>query len=113
MRHVLCCEQAYYEKNQSLEVRLRPEDKFCKPAQARSVPVTNLVLRVRRRRRRVSEGEGPVEGDGSQASVCNVEVLGLVKQNFEFTGRFSRCTLLGIAYTLCNTCTCCANCRYG
>jgi general transcription factor 3C polypeptide 5 (transcription factor C subunit 1) len=84
--------QVYYEKNHSLEARLRPEDKYCKPALARSVPVTNMVLRVRRRRWKKCKGGGEGEEEGEDQSVrvggpgCHVEVLGLVKQNFEFTG---------------------------
>lgn len=76
----------YYEKNHGLEVRLRPEDKYCKPALARSVPVTNMVIRVRRRRRKEEGGREEEGGDRSERSECHVEVLGLVKQNFEFTG---------------------------
>ena len=85
----------YYEKNHSLEARLRPEDKYCKPALARSVPVTNMVLRVRRRRWKKCKGGGEGEEEGEDQSVrvrgpgCHVEVLGLVKQNFEFTGIYT------------------------
>ena len=77
----------YYEKNHGLEVRLRPEDKYCKPALARSVPVTNIVLRVRRKRRKKEDSGGEGEGrERSKVLACHVEVVGLVKQNFEFTG---------------------------
>lgn len=97
-----------FEKKHGLEARFRPEDKYCKPVLARSVPVTNIVLRVRRRRQkkggRVGE-EGGAEGagggeveernerEGRREQECHVEVLGLVKNNFEFTGKMSNSRL--------------------
>lgn len=91
--------QVHYEKNHALEVRLRPEDKYCKPALARCVPVTNIVLRVRRKRHKKSGSlrdggreEGMGRENGSRGRECQVEVLGLVKVNFEFTGTCTTCT---------------------
>ena len=70
-----------------LEARFRPEDRFSKPAVARPVSVTSMVLRVRRRRRRGKEGE---RGERLQ---CQVEILGMVKQSYEFTGMYIHCIL--------------------
>ena len=93
---LLCSWQVYYEKKRGLEVRLRPEDKYCKPAIASSVPVTNMVLRVRRRRRKGMDGCGGEGGEGEserfRGPECQVEVLGLVRQNFEFTGIYVQST---------------------
>ncbi|XP_064395754.1 general transcription factor 3C polypeptide 5-like isoform X2 [Halichondria panicea] len=51
--------KAHSESGAALEMRFRPEDRYCKPALAREDKVTNLVLRVRRRRRQgESNGRG-------------------------------------------------------
>ena len=44
-------------------MRFRPEDGYCKPAVARETKVTNLVLRVKRRKKRPA-GREPGEKDG-------------------------------------------------
>lgn len=95
----------HYEKNHALEVRLRPEDRYCKPALARCVPVTNIVLRVQRRRHKKSESgrreEGTGQKNGARGPECQVEVLGLVKVNFEFTGTCATCiTFVSCLYRL-------------
>lgn len=99
--HLFLICQVHYEKKHALEARLRPEDKYCKPALARCVPVTNIVLRVRRRRHKGVRDGGRVgvmeeeEGqDGKSGPECQVEVLGLVKTNFEFTGTYNGQSLL-------------------
>ena len=92
--------QAHYEKNHGLEVRLRPEDLYCKPALAHSIPVTNMVLRVRRRRRRQRKGGGVGEGDseGGGEPEYSVEVLGLVNHSYEFTGTVCCSSWLPLIY---------------
>ena len=97
-------------------MRFRPEDVYCKPAIARSKQVTNLVLKIRRRKIRRpgeehlggggggggeeasgarSDAEGGGEGGGGEGEgsrkegslpVCSVEVVGLVKTSYEFSG---------------------------
>ena len=85
MKNSVCLDlEVYYEKTHMLEARLRPEDRFCKPLVGKSQPVTNLVLRVRRSRHRRGREEGGGANEGPRD--CQVEVLGVVKQAFEFKG---------------------------
>ena len=80
--------QVYHEKNHVLEAWLRPEDRYCKPVVGRPLPVTNLVLRVRRKKggRRGEEGGGGASEGSTARSDCQVEVLGMVNQTYEFRG---------------------------
>ncbi len=60
-------------------MRFRPEDRYCKPALAREDKVTNLVLRVRRRRR---QGESNGGGDYEYST----ELMGIANKSFHFPG---------------------------
>lgn len=108
--------QVYNEKHHALEVRLRPEDRFCKPALAQSVPVTNMVLRVRRRKQRKNGGEEDGRREGSE---CRVDILGMVKQSYEFSGiHLHTSNTYMYVYNVCSymhmcMCTICTCLRYG
>lgn len=66
-----------------MELRFRPDDRYCKPAIAREEKVTNLMLRVRRRRR-----QRGCEGckDGREDSEYSVELLGIANKLLHFPG---------------------------
>ena len=74
------CTQAC-ENLARLELRFRPEDHFCKPAVARMKTVTNIVLKVKRHKRKGSNGGTDWE--------YTAEVLGTVTKCFEFTGEWN------------------------
>ena len=85
--------KAHFQKSSALELRFRPEDRYCRSAVARLCPVTNLVLRVRRRKRKNGVGEREGEGrerEEEEEEECSVEVLGVVKNSFEFEGVLSQ-----------------------
>lgn len=74
------CTQAC-ENLARLELRFRPEDHFCKPAVARMKTVTNIVLKVKRHKRKGSNGGTDWE--------YTAEVMGTVTKCFEFTGEWN------------------------
>ena len=100
--------QAHFEKNQRLEVKLRPEDIYCKPVFSRATKVSNLVLRVKKRRRRTmgrgedggvregeeeggqtllaTPGEMMQEGESQTEYEYSAEVLGVVNTSYTFSG---------------------------
>ena len=101
--------QAHFEKNQRLEVKLRPEDIYCKPVFSRATKVSNLVLRVKKRRRRTVDGGGG-EGEGGQTLLAtpdeimqqgepkadyeySAEVLGVVNTSYTFSGTYTYSSL--------------------
>ena len=91
---------------------MRPEDIYCKPVFSRATKVSNLVLRVKKRRRRtlgrgedggVREGEREGEREGGQTLLAtpgemmqegepkteyeySAEVLGVVNTSYTFSG---------------------------
>lgn len=113
--------QAYFEKNERLEAKFRPEDQFCKPAVARANKTSNLVLKVKRKRRlKVSEGgaswggrengedmlgggDQPALGEASRSEGeggkeeydYSAELLGVVNTTFQFQGTHT-CTCVYI-----------------
>jgi general transcription factor 3C polypeptide 5 (transcription factor C subunit 1) len=54
------------KEGKRLELRLRPEDPFCKPACADRQESTSLLLRVRRRRRRKKKKTETIDGDDGE-----------------------------------------------
>lgn len=95
--------------SQRLEARLRPEDTYCKPVFARTNKVSNLVLRVKRRRRKRTveeEGEDKAEGEGERCLTTSggmmlqgdlkpdyeysAEVVGVVNTSYAFPGAHSQ-----------------------
>ena len=101
--------QAHFEKNQRLEVKLRPENIYCKPVFSRATKVSNLVLRVKKRRRRTVRREvdgGGREGGEGQTLLAtpgemmqqgepkadyeySAEVLGVVNTSYTFSGTYT------------------------
>lgn len=87
-------EQAHHERNRRLEMRFRPEDQYSKPTVARAEKVSNLVLRVKRRRKKsgsMSNGDASVEGavgrsDGGDEWEYSAELLGVVNTTYRFPG---------------------------
>jgi len=72
--------QALFD-NASLEARFRPEDRYSKPAIAKDHRVTNLVLRVRRRRK-AQPSSDPGEGEFEYST----QLLGIANTEFTFPG---------------------------
>lgn len=94
--------------SQRLEARLRLEDTYCKPVFARTNKVSNLVLRVKRRRRKrtTEEGEDKAKGEGERCLTTSggvmlqgdpkpdyeysAEVVGVVNTSYSFPGAHSQ-----------------------
>lgn len=93
--------KAYFHKYHHLELKLRPEDAYCRPAVAREKKVTNLILRVKRKKREGGHSSGAShpssstveqkdeDGERSGGHGYCAEVLGLVNTSFEFPGKYS------------------------
>lgn len=73
--------QADAESTVPLEMRFRPEDRYCKPAVAREEKVTSLVLKVKRRKAKSDDGVGRIDE-------YSVELLGIANKNYHFPGRY-------------------------
>lgn len=64
-------------------MKFRPEDRYCKSTIAREEQVTNLVLRVRRRKAK-SGGE-----EARRNKEYAVDLLGVANKNYHFPGTYS------------------------
>lgn len=71
--------QAFSERNRRLELRMRPDDVYCRPACADRHKVTGLLLSVKVRRRK---------GSGEVLAITP-SVVGRVNVAFKFTSEFS------------------------
>ncbi len=71
--------QARTDSGTTLEMRYRPEDRYCKPTVAREEKVTNLVLKVRRRKAQTDDG-------AERKHEYSVELLGIANENYHFPG---------------------------
>ena len=80
-------------------MRFRPEDCYSKPAVARKSRVSNLVLKVKRRKRRKEVGAETVEGGGGESEYqYSAELLGVVNSSYQFPGVFIFLSCLDIFF---------------
>ena len=70
-----------------IELRYRPDEQFCKPTLSKSKKVTNLALKVKRKKISPCQ-EGRHEAGQTSASnyEYTVEVLGVIERCFIFEG---------------------------
>lgn len=84
-----CLENAFRRGGQQarseplMELRLRPEDPFAHPIPGDVVPTNNILLRVRKRRRKHNEGEAVKEGD------YIAEAVGVLPKTVRFRSKYS------------------------
>ena len=100
--HYITVKQAHHERNRRLEMRFRPDDQYCTPTVARAEKVSNLILKVKRRKKKsVSISNGVTKGDvnsmdvegeagrsdgGEEVYDYSAELLGVVNTSFRFPG---------------------------
>ena len=76
-----------HSDGRKLEVKFRPDDKFCKPAMSKTVKGTNLILRVKRKK-----GGEPGVSCNNRASKENskckysLELIGVANKIYQFSG---------------------------
>ena len=67
-----------------LELRLRPNDVYCKPACADHYPTNNLVLKVRRRKKRGDEVATSSSTSATKAEPIEATIVGIVEKTYKF-----------------------------
>ena len=74
------------DPSRRLELRLRPDDVYCKPACADHFPTNNLLLKVRRRkkRRKAATDDHPASSSSAVDEPIEASVVGIVEKTYRF-----------------------------
>lgn len=92
--------QTYLDPSRRLELRLRPQDVYCKPACADRREFTGLLLRIRRKRHSSKKNQPSTQGESEPVNLDNPqpaseditkadqlegEILGIVDTMYNFS----------------------------
>ena len=94
-----CGLQVFAKDGKRLELRLRPDDPFCKPACADRQESTSLVLRVRKRKKK--KNHQPEQENASETGAAggkeedeyeyDTKILGYSDVTYSFSSRLFQC----------------------
>ncbi|XP_072096484.1 general transcription factor 3C polypeptide 5 [Mobula birostris] len=77
--------RAYADPCRRLELHFRPKDPYCHPVCGNRFPSTSMLLRVKRRRRKITAKETSKEGESEEVKY-EMEILGIIGTTYKFQG---------------------------
>jgi hypothetical protein len=72
-----------------LELRFRPSDRYCAPALSKTTVVSNLVLKVKRRRKASSHSVTTEPGTKQVQYEYSAELMGICNKTYIFAGMYA------------------------